>query len=150
MADRVCVMRAGRIEQAATPEELYGSPATAFVAEFVGTMSRVPGRIAGDTVDVLGRRLAVRNRNGHAPGALVDVLVRPENLTVQHDPAGAGRVISKSFLGSVSRVLVELAPQTQIKVDVVGAGAAGFAAGDPVRVGVEEVPVMVTDRGQGD
>ena len=145
MADRVCVMRAGRIEQAATPEELYGSPLTTFVAEFVGTISRVPGRVDGETVDVLGRRLPVRNRNGHAPGALVDVLLRPENLTVCHDPGGPGQVVSKSFLGSVSRVVVRLDAQTQVKIDVVGLGAAGFGAGDPVRVGVEDVPVMIAN-----
>lgn len=146
MADRVCVMRAGRIEQAATPEELYGAPLTTFVAEFVGTISRVPGRLQGEAVEVLGRRLPVRNRNGHPPGALVDVLLRPENLTLRHDPEGAERVVSKSFLGSVSRVVVQLPDQTQIKVDVVGSGAAGLAAGDAVRVGVENVPVMIADR----
>ncbi len=42
MADRVAAMRAGRLEQCAAPAELYGRPATAFVAEFVGTMSRIP------------------------------------------------------------------------------------------------------------
>ena len=42
MADRVCVMSNGRIEQTATPAELYARPATAFVAQFVGTSSRVP------------------------------------------------------------------------------------------------------------
>ncbi len=42
MADRVAVLRAGRLEQCAAPAELYARPATAFVAEFVGTMSRIP------------------------------------------------------------------------------------------------------------
>ena len=111
----------------------------------MGTISRVPGRVDGETVDVLGRRLPVRNRNGHAPGALVDVLLRPENLTVCHDPGGPGQVVSKSFLGSVSRVVVRLDAQTQVKIDVVGLGAAGFGAGDPVRVGVEDVPVMIAN-----
>jgi putative spermidine/putrescine transport system ATP-binding protein len=45
VADRVAVMRAGRLEQCAEPAELYGRPATAFVAEFVGTMSRIPGTV---------------------------------------------------------------------------------------------------------
>ncbi len=43
MADRVGVMRAGKLEQVAAPDELYDRPATAFVAEFVGTMNRLPG-----------------------------------------------------------------------------------------------------------
>ncbi len=46
MADRVGVMRAGKLEQVAAPDELYSRPATAFVAEFVGTMNRLPGELA--------------------------------------------------------------------------------------------------------
>jgi spermidine/putrescine transport system ATP-binding protein len=55
MADRIAVMNAGRIEQLGTPQEIYRSPRTRFVAEFVGTNNIVPGRVAaveGDTVRV--------------------------------------------------------------------------------------------------
>ena len=55
MADRVGVMRAGRLEQCAAPADLYQRPATVFVAEFVGTMNRVAGLTEpGGTVRVLG------------------------------------------------------------------------------------------------
>src|ERR1700691_3013676 len=56
MADRVGVMRAGKLEQVAAPDELYDRPATAFVAEFVGTMNRLPGELGGDgtSVTVIG------------------------------------------------------------------------------------------------
>ena len=147
MADRVGVMRRAGIEQTATPTEMYAGPATPFVAEFVGISSRVPGRVDGETVDVLGRTASrgARWQRGTPLGALVDVLLRPENLTVCHDPGGPGQVVSKSFLGSVSRVVVRLDAQTQVKIDVVGLGAAGFGAGDPVRVGVEGVPVMIAN-----
>ena len=43
MADRVGVMRQGKLEQIAAPDELYDHPATVFVAEFVGVMNRIPG-----------------------------------------------------------------------------------------------------------
>ncbi|MBO0768572.1 MAG: ABC transporter ATP-binding protein, partial [Solirubrobacterales bacterium] len=68
LADRVGVMNAGRLEQIDTPENVYRTPATGFVAEFVGAMNRVPGRI-GDygEVAVLGQRVAVRPENGTAP-----------------------------------------------------------------------------------
>ena len=46
MADRVGVMRDGRLEQMAAPAELYARPATPFVAQFVGTMNRLPGEVA--------------------------------------------------------------------------------------------------------
>ena len=55
MADRVGVMRAGKLEQVAAPDELYDRPATAFVAEFVGTMNRLPGR-AGVGDGTVGHR----------------------------------------------------------------------------------------------
>ncbi len=60
IADRVGVMQAGRLEQLDTPENVYRHPATAFVAEFVGAMNRLPGRIGDDgDVQVLGQRLTV-------------------------------------------------------------------------------------------
>ena len=66
MADRVGVMREGRLEQIAAPDELYTDPATAFVAEFVGVMNRIPGELqGGEQVTALGSTLPVR---GHGPG----------------------------------------------------------------------------------
>ncbi len=67
IADRVAVMRAGRLEQCAAPAELYGRPATPFVAEFVGTMSRLPGRLTDGTVEVLGQRLRSTARHRRDP-----------------------------------------------------------------------------------
>lgn len=145
MADRVCVMRNGQIEQVATPEHLYGQPETAFVAEFVGTMNRVPGHIDGDTVQVLGRRLPVRNPDGHARGSLVDVLLRPENLTLQGGGSGSSRVLSKAFLGSVSRVVVQLAGETTVKIDLASEAAAGLSAGDQVDVSAQDAEVMIAE-----
>ena len=49
LADRVGVMKDGRLEQVAAPGDLYAEPATAFVAEFVGTMDPVPGRLRAGT-----------------------------------------------------------------------------------------------------
>jgi putative spermidine/putrescine transport system ATP-binding protein len=66
MADRVGVMKDGKLEQIAMPDQLYAHPATAFVAEFVGTMNRIPGELTGSgqvrslgtLVPVLGERPA--------------------------------------------------------------------------------------------
>ena len=69
MADRVGVMRAGKLEQVAAPAELYSRPATAFVAEFVGTMNRLPAELSGDgkTATVLGVTVPVQH-GGPAAG----------------------------------------------------------------------------------
>src|SRR6202000_2740258 len=88
MADRVGVMRSGRLEQLATPHELYARPATAFVAEFVGTMNRIPAEPDGDgRVRVLGSTVPIR---GDRPDGPLDVLLRPEELRIAAEPNGNG------------------------------------------------------------
>ena len=75
MADRVAVMRQGRLEQVAPPAELYSDPQTAFVAEFVGTMNRLPAKIVSPgRVAVLGQEVAARGPAASAVGGDVDVL----------------------------------------------------------------------------
>ncbi|MGV9243774.1 ABC transporter ATP-binding protein [Streptomyces sp. NPDC003710] len=144
MADRVAVMRAGRLEQCAVPAELYGRPATAFVAEFVGTMSRIPGRLSSDTVEVLGQRLPV---DGDAPAATdVDVLVRPEAVRVTADEKGEARVVATAFLGASVRLTVRLADATELKADLPAHEAAELSAGAAVTVTLPERSVLVAER----
>ena len=105
VADRVAVMREGRIEQIGTPEQLYVTPATPFVADFVGLSNRVPGElvdgrvsVAGAVVDQLGERL---------PNGPVTALVRPEDVAFAGDGVPA-TVVASSFLGSLRRTQVRL------------------------------------------
>jgi putative spermidine/putrescine transport system ATP-binding protein len=118
IADRVGVMQAGRLEQLDTPENVYRRPATQFVAEFVGAMNRLPGRI-GDNgeVQVLGQRLTVLNPNGHQPGKAVDALLRPEALEIVPDSAGTGTVTDRTFLGSAVRLEVTLETGERVLVE---------------------------------
>ncbi|MFG5720480.1 ABC transporter ATP-binding protein [Streptomyces murinus] len=143
IADRVAVMRAGRLEQCAEPAELYGRPATAFVAEFVGTMSRIRGELKDGTVAVLGQRLPA---DGEAADGAVDVLVRPENLRVRADEQGGARVVATAFLGAVVRLTVRLADGTEAKADLPAHEAAGLGAGAAVTASLPERPVLVAAR----
>src|SRR5437016_141511 len=131
MSDRVGVMKDGTLEQIATPSELYSEPATAFVAEFVGTMNRIPGRLdgTGDQVSALGQTVPV---TGGAAGALagdVDVLVRPEGLNIAAGPNGNGIVADRTFLGSTTRISVLLDGDHMVKVDQPSTVAAGLPPG---------------------
>ncbi|RBY96623.1 spermidine/putrescine ABC transporter ATP-binding protein [Blastococcus sp. TF02-8] len=141
VADRVGVMRAGRLEQVASPDELYERPATAFVAEFVGTMNRVPATLDGGAVQLLGARRPVA---GAAPATgPVVALVRPESLLVTADPAGPGRVVTRTFSGATTRVLVALPDGVEVRVDVASTGSADLVPGATVRVTPAERPVLV-------
>ncbi|SDO64830.1 putative spermidine/putrescine transport system ATP-binding protein [Streptomyces sp. cf386] len=147
LADRVAVMRGGRLEQCSTPRELYADPATEFVAEFVGTVSRLPGRTTGtDTVRVLGRTLPVKS-GSPAGGVEVDVLARPEAVRVAVDPEGNGQVVAATFLGATTRLTVRVPHDgPEIKADIPTADAVDFAPGVRVAVTLPDRPVMVVDR----
>jgi putative spermidine/putrescine transport system ATP-binding protein len=116
VADRVAVMRAGRIEQIGTPEELYSTPASAFVADFVGLSNRIPGTLAtgkvtayGTTFDLLG---------DEQPDGPVLAYVRPEDviLGAARTKGLAATVVASSFLGSLRRTAVRLDDGTLISV----------------------------------
>ena len=115
ISDRVAVMYGGRIEQVGSPAEMYGSPATPFVAEFIGTMNRLVAAVADDgVIDYGGRMLRVDEARGLPRGEQVLCLVRPETVEVRHAAHGdatdggiAGEVVSHTFLGSVTRVRIE-------------------------------------------
>jgi putative spermidine/putrescine transport system ATP-binding protein len=145
MADRVGVMSHGLLEQIASPADLYASPATAFVAQFVGTMNRIPATIFGDKVEVLGAQVGIRGSYDKGGPAAVDVLVRPEGLKLSRVDNGAGVVTTKTFLGSLTRVSVLFATGTEIKVDLSSGEAAMLAGGDSVNVEVTDDNVLVTE-----
>jgi putative spermidine/putrescine transport system ATP-binding protein len=146
MADRVGVMSAGRLEQIAVPAELYAAPATAFVAEFVGTMNRLPGETLGDgRVTALGVTVPVSGETDLRGG--VDVLVRPEGLRVVAVPGGNGIVTDKTFLGSLTRVSVRLSGDLLLKIDKSSSEAADLTPGTSVQVTLPDAPVLVAARG---
>ncbi|MFE9121171.1 ABC transporter ATP-binding protein [Streptomyces sp. NPDC007172] len=136
MADRVAVMRGGRLEQCAAPAELYDRPATAFVASFIGTMNRIPGTVTADGLaEVLGVRLPV---DGPAAGTVF--LLRPEALEVTE--GGPDTVLSSAFHGASTRLSVRLADGTEVKADLPSHAAGSFGAGARVTVAPQRRPVL--------
>ncbi len=107
MADRVVVMRAGRIEQIGTPRELYERPSTRWVASFVGHSNLWDGVVRGpDAIETpIG---VVRTRDiPFPPGTRATVLVRPERIRLGPAADGvnnfSGRVTRDRFLGALRR-----------------------------------------------
>jgi putative spermidine/putrescine transport system ATP-binding protein len=148
MADRVGVMRQGKLEQIAAPDELYADPATPFVAEFVGVMNRIPGELqSGGTVLVLGTNVPVRGQGpAGVDGNAVDVLVRPEGLKMEVTEHGNGIVTTRTFLGSVTRVGVQLSEDVAVRIDKSSAEAAALAPGTSVSVTLPPEAVHVVPR----
>ena len=126
LADRIAVVRDGRIVQAASPEELYSAPADRWTAGFVGAGNFLPGRIDGDLVEtLLGRfpvvlpQKALRAswgpfENGRNGATNVDVLIRPELLELRPDPHGPAEVVGREFRGHDVFYRVRLADGTEV------------------------------------
>ncbi len=111
MADRVALMRAGRLEQVGIPCELYNSPASPFVASFFGDVNRIPAVVRNGCVST---PLGPLDAGALHEGTPVEVLVRPEALRLQPASAGAAdgaaaQVVTARLLGRSSMVHLSLA-----------------------------------------
>jgi len=147
MADRVGVMASGRLQQLGAPDEVYERPVNAFVAEFVGSVSRVPATVgAGSTVEVLGGRIPLpESQAAFAPGRRVDVLLRPESFAVRADPRGLGLVVRRSFLGPVMHVVVAVPGQIEVLAALPSSSASEVVVGSAVSVEATGTPLFVTE-----
>jgi iron(III) transport system ATP-binding protein len=120
VSDRIAVMNQGSVVQEGTAEDLYHRPASQFVAQFVGRVNLVTGRvmeISGETVKIaaLGTTLSARSPSrGLAPGDTVQIILRPEAVEVVRDDAGPLRatIVSRSFLGEKIEYWVRCAGET--------------------------------------
>ena len=131
LADRVAIMRSGRILQVDTPERVYTRPADTFVAVFVGGANLLHATSDGQAVDcALGRiHPLTRPRAGRAL-----LMVRPESIRLRMDPDAAATVQATTFYGHDQLVEVILADGTLVRSRL-GPGRY-FEAGDRVEVSV--------------
>jgi ABC-type Fe3+/spermidine/putrescine transport system ATPase subunit len=125
MADRIALMREGRVVQCGRPEELYFEPADRWCARFVGASNIVPGGLA-------------RELGALAPDA-EDVLLRPELVGLEVDTTGPGEVVERTFLGHDVHYRVRLADGTTLSAQ--RPSNEQVPLGARVRVRVHEGPV---------
>jgi iron(III) transport system ATP-binding protein len=122
MADRIVVMNHGIIEQVGTPLDIYSRPATAFVADFVGTMNFLDGRAADDTTLAIGDIRLAAPGHGLAAGAAARIGFRPEDVRAMRRPGAnsfEAEVMGLAFLGSFARASLALTrqPATAFRAD---------------------------------
>jgi len=136
LADRVAVMRAGRVEQVAAPMEIYDRPATRFVAGFVGETNFIDGRLARDGAEaalVAGFGRIACDSADLRNGARATLSVRPERIGVAREGEGiAGVVENFVFRGETTLLRVRVAPNVVLRA-AAGHGER-YAVGDPVRL----------------
>jgi len=130
LADRIALMRDGRIVQVGRPEQLYFAPADPWCARFVGASNLVPGELAER---LAGRRFARS-----------DVLVRPELVGLEPDPDGPAEVVARTFLGHDVLYRVRLADGTTLASQRPSTERVDLGA--RVRVRLHDGPLAAFDR----
>ncbi len=141
-ADRVAVMQSGRIDQIGTPEEIYMTPRTLFVAQFMGQTNLVLTHAHGTTAEsVLGKLTLHRPAEG-----MVLVAIRPEHFSIRptadHPDAMEAKVLERSFKGHDITYRVQVGP---VDCLVHTHNREPFAPGDTVFVRALE-PAVVLDK----
>ncbi len=153
LADRIAVMRAGKILQVASPRTIYERPATAFVGTFLGSprMNLLPARAEGDAVVAGPFRLA---RPGGALPSRLQMGVRPEHVSVSAgDDAGdtarvggPGEVVAVEPLGAETHLVVRVG---ELELRAQARGFAAFARGDRLHVAIDPAHALLFDADAG-
>jgi iron(III) transport system ATP-binding protein len=106
MADRIAVLNNGRLEQLDTPEVIYHTPSTPFVADFVGQADFIPGIVENGTVRTeIGE---FPNQAGHPRGAQVVVMIRPDDIHIVPVERSFAHIVARRFHGSENLYTVDL------------------------------------------
>jgi ABC-type Fe3+/spermidine/putrescine transport system ATPase subunit len=122
MSDRIALLRSGELEQVATPREIYGRPATAYVAQFIGHTNLLKGHVQAGKVRCGSLAWSAALPDGPALFSL-----RPENIHVAVEnvaPVGSVRVVGKvlhqAFHGATELIRVECGDGLVLMVRVPG------------------------------
>ena len=133
IADRVGVMSNGRLEQIATPRELYETPVNPFVATFIGSINKIPAIGTSDGNWECWGSVVTGSRSS-TPGESVMVGVRPEDIRVTAEPDGSAVLTDVSFLGPITRVSITLERGETVVVDLMSAECADLRPDQKVRL----------------
>jgi ABC-type Fe3+/spermidine/putrescine transport system ATPase subunit len=152
IADRVVVMKSGRIVEVGEPSEIYLSPRNLFTANFVGETNLLEGIVSGIdgsqcTVNIKGYRTRVVGF-GKKVGQGVIVSIRPEFvlLTTPSGVGWRGLIKQVTFLGNLNRYIVEVEGGIEIIAEVSTVEySTGFRVGESVRASFDEAHMLLFD-----
>jgi iron(III) transport system ATP-binding protein len=106
LADRIVLLRAGRVVQTGTAEELYRNPASLFVARFFSEFDELEGLVRNGAADTALGRFAT---NGFADGSKATICIRPNAIRLAKRGTGVdARILSRRFLGETDLLHVEV------------------------------------------
>jgi iron(III) transport system ATP-binding protein len=133
LGDRLAVMDQGRLVQVGTPEEIFHSPSTRFVADFMGSTDFLPGIVRADGVETeIG---LLDQRVNLPPGSEVEIAVRFDDVVFRQDEAGESMVLARHFKGAYNIYRLRL-PSGRL-LHAMKAHTERIRPGTPVRIRLE-------------
>lgn len=153
MATKVCIMKDGRIEQVASPVEIYEKPASVFCAKFIGEANVIPCPVV--SIDRGGRAMirihgvavpAPDRSAAYAENDTVNVVVRPEKINLVKESYGGlkfrGVIEQCVYIGDALKLKVRLENGHHLKVKVFTTYSLSLNVGDEVLLGVSEEDIV--------
>lgn len=146
LSDRICLMSGGNIQQFATPEEVYFSPANGFVSGFVGSPNKLTGVLRDGAVELAPGLLLPSSRAASTGGGRVRVTLRQEDLVLApQGPGLPGTITMRIFEGASVQYIVTLDKGPEVMVRVSSRGAqADLEKGTAVAVSIPADRVFVS------
>lgn len=162
VADRIGVMDQGRLVQVASPRELYESPNSRWIANFVGDINFIEGLVISQRGNLLTLRteeagtLVVTSTLTPVAGMTVPIAIRPEKIRISSETASSelanalrGEIVDINYLGDASAYRVKLSSGAVMKVtaaNIVRSATGFFSTGQRVSLSFSPDACIVLDR----
>ena len=144
MSDKIVLINKGEVQQVGTPQEIYSRPANVFVANFVGKVDFMKGKVENGNIllnNSNGQTLP--NTSSHTKDVIV--AIRPENVILAEDGELTGKVFSKFYLGDCNDLRVEVGNGNILRVTARASTYDTLKVGEEVRLKVLEYFVFEDD-----
>ncbi|KKB80320.1 sulfate ABC transporter ATP-binding protein [Devosia soli] len=116
LADRLCVMSQGKIEQVGTPDTVYDTPQSPFVFGFIGESSALPVTIENGDIRLEGRSIGVSTSE---PNGSAQLYFRPHDIElIESDAALSGHVVTSRRVGGTRRVELDIGGAHRVEIDL--------------------------------
>jgi spermidine/putrescine transport system ATP-binding protein len=156
MSDRMAVMSHGKVEQMGTPSEVYESPASSYIAEFLGVSNLMEVMVKSETpqgaaVVQLGSHELIASSNYPWPGPAM-ISIRPERIKIVDDSHADANTVEATvdrtvYAGPALNLLVHVEDLNEIQVTVANEGhMATYRHGDVIRIHLPPEAIKVLDR----
>ena len=138
-------MHAGKLQQFGTPNDVYAKPANRIVADFMGLVNFIPGKVLAvhggtGTIEAGSLKLIAPVPEGTSVGDAVEVAIRPENIKLSATGTPSAKITERTFLGNITEYYATLDSGQTLRVQTHPTQV--FSAGDAVAVEIDSTQCL--------